>query len=835
MRPSSQSIEEIADAVLDGTTVDWDAAESGARDVPRRLIGHLKAVATIAGVHRIKLVSGDGRRDSAPVQTWGPLAVLERIGAGAFGEVYRAWDTRLDREVALKLLPVRPRPEAREASTIITEGRLLARVRHPNVVTIHGAEQIGERIGLWMELVRGQTLEQLLQAGTRFTPAEVVGIGLELGRAIAAVHGAGLLHRDIKATNVMRAEDGRIVLMDFGTGRDLAEIASDLSGTPLYLAPELFKGQPASARSDVYSLGVLLYHLLTGAYPVQAKTIQDVRVAHDSERRVGLRSIRPDVPVRIATVLERAIDPDAAARYPSASALCADLVATTSRSWRSFWYVAAAASVVIAAVFVARAFIWPSSRPTSATQAVTAPVAGSVVEAPGAQPQAVVRPGERPVIAVRPFRNLASVPHGDLIADGLSHEIIRSLAMIDGLAVIAGSSVFTEEQASSDAQAFGRGLGATFVLEASLMGSPGRLRISPILTRVSDRLALWAESYDTSETDLLAVQDGISAAIVNNLRLRVGPGQRRYRTDEALYYLFLQARGLQARRHTENAARAAELFEKVIAGDPSFVPALAGLASALSAFTRATQTEEPPPPDPRMEAAAIKAISMDPWLAEAHAAMGHLYARDGEWERAEASFTKAIERNPSLTTTHSDFVLSTLLPLGKIEEGMRLLHAALAIDPKSLDVRRVLALLQVDSGLYEDAIANARWVLERDPDFPYAELWLARALVLSGRPDEALPIFSGKPAYYGYLGYLYAVTGRGGEAETLAAAHPESPARQMLIYGGLGDRDRAYEALERAAAANPWRAATWMYRPEMAILRGDPRVAALRKRIGLPE
>jgi tetratricopeptide (TPR) repeat protein len=183
----------------------------------------------------------------------------------------------------------------------------------------------------------------------------------------------------------------------------------------------------------------------------------------------------------------------------------------------------------------------------------------------------------------------------------------------------------------------------------------------------------------------------------------------------------------------------------------------------------------------------------------------------------------------------ADYVVSTLLPLGKLEEALRVLHAALALDPKSLDVRRVLALLQVDSGLYEDAIASARWVLERDPAFPYADIWLGRALVLSGRPDEALPIFESRPALFGYLGYLYAVTGRRDEAEALAAAHPESPPRQMLIYAGLGDKDRAYEALERAAAVHPWRAATWMYRPEMKILRGDARVAALRKRLGLPE
>ena len=275
MRAREHLVDDLANAILDGTPIDWAVAESTAEGAAHPLVRHLRVLAAVADVHRgtPRMASTPSRgpvslperkREDAP-EHWAHLRLLERIGRGAFGEVYRAWDTRLDREVALKLLPADRSPGNRAASSIIHEGRLLAKVRHPNVVSIYGAEQIGDQIGLWMEFVRGHTLEQILDQRKVVSAAEAVDIGLEVCRAVSAVHGAGLLHRDIKAHNVMRAEDGRIVLMDFGTGRELEdEASSDLAGTPLYLAPEVLQGQKATVRSDIYSLGVLLYHLVTG-------------------------------------------------------------------------------------------------------------------------------------------------------------------------------------------------------------------------------------------------------------------------------------------------------------------------------------------------------------------------------------------------------------------------------------------------------------------------------------------------------------------------------------------------------------------------------------------
>jgi serine/threonine protein kinase len=263
------TLDELAGAILDGTCVDWRTVQSIANETERPLVEELHVLATLADLHRQQ------RAESArPPQTWGHIRILEPLGTGAFGHVYRAWDTRLDREVALKLLPARSDAEDARTSSIIEEGRLLARVRHLNVVTIYGAERIGDTVGLWMELIDGVTVEQRLAHDGPFQPSEVVEIGTQICHAVSAVHGAGLLHRDIKAQNVMIATDGRAVLMDFGTGWEMSEASGStgaLAGTPLYLAPELLRGGESTIQSDVYSIGVLLYRMLTGTYPVRAR------------------------------------------------------------------------------------------------------------------------------------------------------------------------------------------------------------------------------------------------------------------------------------------------------------------------------------------------------------------------------------------------------------------------------------------------------------------------------------------------------------------------------------------------------------------------------------
>jgi tetratricopeptide (TPR) repeat protein len=358
---------EVAAAIADGASIDWGLLGSNTQPLSPDLLLPARILQRIAQVHAsippvetfasalsISLAGirlpGDEPAPPDTLTTWGTLAIAEKIGRGSYGDVYRAYDRRLNRTVALKLLRRRDRLE----SAVIDEGRLMARVHHPHVVTVYGAERIEGRVGLWMHFVDGGTLEEEVQNHGPLAPLEVAKAGIQLAQALGAVHAAGLLHRDVKAQNAMRDADGRVLLTDFGTGRELSEAAGsdgrhELAGTPLYMAPEVLNGAPASVSSDVYGLGVVLFHLATGSFPVSGRSLRDLREEHRRQRRTAVRQARADLPKRLAVVIDRAIDPDPKCRYASASDLETALVETTQSRARPAFLLAAAALVVAAA------------------------------------------------------------------------------------------------------------------------------------------------------------------------------------------------------------------------------------------------------------------------------------------------------------------------------------------------------------------------------------------------------------------------------------------------------------------------------------------------------
>jgi TolB-like protein/Tfp pilus assembly protein PilF len=795
-------LEELAHTVLDGSAVDWESAEAGADPEVRSAIRQLQRLERLAQFHRD--IHGTIQADTPEAAAadalvlWGHLEIRGVLGRGAFGTVYRAWDASLDREVALKLLPAPSADLDRAAPSLIEEGRLLARVRHPNVVAIHGAARLDDQIGLWMELVRGQTLEARLAHGHRFGAADTIRIGRELCGAVSAVHTAGLLHRDIKTQNVVQAEDGRIVLMDLGAGREVGGGSrSDAAGTPLYLAPEVLAGSEATVQSDVYAIGVLLYRLLTAAYPVTAATIPALCDAHAAGARVDVRRVNRDVPPALARTIDRATDADPSRRYRSVDCLAADL----ARIERPHPLRQIAAIVLTAGL---AAFVW------------TLADRGS-------------RPDEAPRLAILAFETAVRNTRDDVLATGLTREIQRNLAALDGLVLLAFGSAAPDANTPRDAVETGRALDADFVLEGSAVRSGDMLRVHARLVRVADAHVAWSNTYDRATEDIFAIQDDISRAIADELRVTLRL-PRRHDIGLDVYFDFLNARVVQSHRSQDHMREAAALFEAVVVRAPQYAPAWAGIATSLADEARLRDVPYPS----RMKEAAQRAIQLDEFQAEAQQAMGSLFAAAGQWRDADAAFLRALAIDPSLTFLYTEFALSSLLPQRRLDEALDYLDTAQRRNPLSLDVARVKALVLVEAGCYLEAIATSRWVLDRDPGYPFANLWLGRALALLGRPEEALRHYGDVPGTEAYRGYALAVLERRDEAAQLAAALEGEPHRQMLIYGGLRDVERAFAALDVVVTQNPWRAATWMIRPEVAILRDDPRYGIIRDRLNLP-
>ena len=814
---SDPAIDDAARAILDGSAPDWSDLESSDDLDTRALTQQLKVLSAVAAVHRGESITAPNAADP---QRWGHLTILEKVGAGAFGTVYRAWDTRLDREVALKLLP----PDAESpsnASPIIEEGRLLARVRHPNVATIYGAELIDRRIGLWMEFVQGQTLEALLRSGHQFSIHDVARIGVELCGAVSAVHAAGLVHRDIKAQNVMRASEGRVVLMDFGTGGSQTDATMPSAGTPLYLAPEIFRGEPATPQSDIYAIGVLLYRLLSGAYPVNGKTTADLQRAHHSNERTDLHRVRPDLPPAISRIVNRATDPDASVRYDTCNALAADLAPLARRSMSRRRAIAAVAATVIAVT----AWIgWNGGDPLAKTAGVT------------------IEPPSGPGIVVRPFRTMSTEADSELLADGLTYELIRGLSIIKGLDVKSATSSFAlkgKELALTD---IGTTLGVTLVLEGTVFRAGDRLRVQAQLAQVGSDRPLWTRKFDERVSDVLTIQDEIARAVVNELRLAIGKGQRRYDLDQETLLPYLRGRALVETRDQEKAKESVALFRQAIDRDPAFAPAYAGLCMAYNFMSQNLPDVLGMPQQQALElmrAAAEKAIQLDPALAEAHAAMGFLHSRDfadaDMWHAADQSFRKAIEYNPGLTYVYTAYSLSTLMPNGRFDEAEALLKEALRRDPESLDVRRELALQQMTSGRYDDALGNLEHIRSVNPNYPLLPLLLARTQSLSGRINDAMPYWESVQNTVGsqhWMAYAYVRTGRRAQIEQLAS-QPQHPYRMAFFQAALGNKDAALNALDRAVDEAPHRTVRALQYPELASLRDDPRFEAIRRRFHL--
>ena len=430
-------------------------------------------------------------------------------------------------------------------------------------------------------------------------------------------------------------------------------------------------------------------------------------------------------------------------------------------------------------------------------------------------------------IAVLPLTNVSRDPANDFFADGLTDEIIRNLSIIEGLEVRSQTSSFVFKGKPRNVREAGTQLRADYILEGSVLHDGQKLRINAQLVRVRDDFPVWSGRFDREFTDVVAIQDEISRGIVNSLRLKLNSGRRRYETSPEAYDLYLRARSLEIQSAGLRAGynQSVGIYQEAIAKDPSFAPAYAGLAGAY-AFQSGTFGDRAGELA-KMRAAAEKALQLDPLLDEAYDALGMAFARDAQWEQSEKSFRRAINLQANRSESHDDFAMYLLLPLGRVDEAVRQARIAEKADPLSREVQSSLAYLLLSAGRYDEAASHCEKASDRIE-------CLGRVRIAQGRTGEAVQMLAAVPNPR-YFGHALARAGRREEAEKLAATVATNPFQQALIFAGLGDKDRTFQALDRMTGQGPVRIGRALTLPELALIRGDSRVNALRKKVGLPE
>ena len=446
-----------------------------------------------------------------------------------------------------------------------------------------------------------------------------------------------------------------------------------------------------------------------------------------------------------------------------------------------------------------------------------------------------------PVIAVLPFQNLATQPDTDYFSDGLTDEIIRNLSTIEGLQVRSRTSSFAFKDKPRNIREVGAQLNANLVLEGSVLRVGDTLRINAQLVRVPDDTPVWSGRYDREMKDVFAIQDEISSSIVTQLRLKLRTGRRRYHTAPEIYDTYLRGLALSKGALPGSVAKLREalrLFQEVVAKDPEFAPGHMGMARVLSRMSR-TRRATFEGAFEQARAAAEKALRLDPLLPEAHGFMGESRAHDLEWDQAETYYRRALALDPNLSETRSDFARVVLLPLGKTDEAVSQARRAVELEPLSSEAWDALLLVLYVAGRFDETIQTCQRVLASKPDDTFAQNIYGRALTQKGRLAEAIALFEKRqdnPGTRRYLGYAYAKSGRRADAERLAAVpDPAQLRQQAIIYSGLGDADRAMNALWRMAAERDPNASGFTVLPELAFLRGDPRFKEFRRKQNLPE
>jgi TolB-like protein len=747
MNPERDQYQALLESLADGVDVDWAALDAGAAtSADRTRYRNLRLVARVAELHRTLVLDDEevsipahaaaaGGADDDPA-TWGHLSVTSRLASGAFGRIYRARDSQLHRDVALKLL----RGDIgafKPVERLLAEARTLAKVRHFNVVTVYGADVRDGRAGLWMELVDGHTLEAWLRTNGAMGSGEAMSVGIDLCRALAAVHGAGLVHGDVKAQNVMREQGGRIVLMDFGAGRAQGTDATGVAGTPMYLAPEVLAGEPPTPRSDLYSLGVLLFHLLTAEYPRTGADLDGLRAAHADGARTWLRDLRADLPDALVQTIERAIEPDPARRFATAGEM--------ERAFREGLDASARTDGLLVPAGVLEKRARPAQRSmfgfAIGALALLTVVVGLIVWSRSVESnRGTVLSGIR-AIGVLPMKDLAGSSVPAHFADGLTDELISTLGQIRVLTVKPALALGALEDKPYTGIA--HSLDVDALLETSLStsgaGETARVKVRARLVAAGTQGVVWSEEFDRPRGDSGGLSNAIAGAITREVKAAVTTMESaRLRSDRqtnpAAEDAYLLGRTHLDQYGAGSADLALKAFGRALQLDSQHPAAHAGAARAYVLLGMTGTISQA-----QARASALgeirRALDLDPDLAEAHATLANIsFLYDWDFPGAEREFLRSLELNANSGYART-FYADYLAALRRFDESLLQAETAKRLDPEAGSVARRYALFlyyKHDYAAAERALRDATAIEPNNQGLP----------VLEGRIAEARGFFS---------------------------------------------------------------------------------------------
>jgi serine/threonine protein kinase/Tfp pilus assembly protein PilF len=825
--------------------------------------------------------------------------ILSKIGAGGMGEVYLAQDTKLDRKVAIKFLHEEFSKDADKLNRFVQEAKAASALNHPNILTVY---EIGEADGknyIATELIDGKTLREHLSHKESLQLETILKIGVQVSEALAAAHQAGIIHRDIKPENIMLRQDGYAKVLDFGlaklsepgaTGSAGSEDATRVQvnttpgmvmGTVSYMSPEQARGKETDARTDIWSLGVVLYEMLAGKVPFTGETVNHTIVAILEREPLLLEN----VPGELQRIVRKSMTKDVDMRYQTAHDLLIDLknlrrdLDIQGELERSVVLNRETANQSLenaTLMYASDAVGATKSGQASATQSVT--TSSSSLEYVVTQAKShrlvsaivglvllgivativyfafVSKDSTRQInsIAVMPFVNDSGNADLEYLSDGMTEILINSLSQIPSLSVKARSSVFRYKGKELDPKKIASELNVQAILTGRVIQRGDQLTLSLELVDVSTENVLWSQQYNRKQSDLVTLQSEIARDVSSRLKSKlsgadVAKVEKNYTANAEAYQLYLKGKFFWNKRTGESLQQAAELYRQAAEKDPNYALAYSGLAETYVLFS---SYDVAPANDsmPQAKAAALRALEIDDSLAEAHTALG-FYLSNYEWDRdgSEKEYRRAIELKPNYATAHH-WLGSDLSNVKRFDDSLVELRRAEELDPLSPIIGTNLGDALVFARKYDEAIAQYKRTLVRNPNFAYAHRALGSAYGSNGMYPEAIAEtrtaieLDHGSAGKGLLGLWLAKSGKREEAVKLLGELKQERTRGYvqsytfaLIYIGLGDKEEAMNWLEKQMSGRSETANTYAVAPELDVLRSEPRFKEMLKRMNLPE